>query len=114
MVVDWLSRLTAILAVELLLLTTTMLVGVGMQTVSGYFNYELLQYFKELYMLTFPQIITFTLLAFFIQTIVSNKFLGHGILIGIVVLTPIVFNFGWENTLYLFAATPPYTYSDMN
>ena len=27
---------------------------------------------------------------------------------------PILFNFGWENTLYLFGATPPYTYSDMN
>ncbi len=30
------------------------------------------------------------------------------------VLQAILFNFGWENTLYLFGATPPYTYSDMN
>ncbi len=112
--VDWLSRLTAILTVEVILLTVTMLVGVGMQTVSGYFNYEWFQYFKELYVVTLPQIITFALFAFFIQTVVSNKFVGHGILIGVVVLTPIVFNFGWENTLYLFGATPPYTYSDMN
>ena len=85
-----------------------------MQTFSGYFNYEFLQYFKELYIVTFPQIMTFTLLAFFIQTVVSNKFVGHGILIGVAVLTPIVFNFGWENTLYLFGATPSYRYSDMN
>ena len=27
---------------------------------------------------------------------------------------PILFNFGWENTLYLYGNTPPYTYSDMN
>ena len=27
---------------------------------------------------------------------------------------PILFNFGWENTLYLPGATPPYIYSDMN
>jgi hypothetical protein len=27
---------------------------------------------------------------------------------------PILFNFGWENTLYLPGQTPAYTYSDMN
>ena len=37
----------------------------------------------------------------FVQTMVSNKFIGHGIVIGIFVLEPILFNFGWENTLYL-------------
>ena len=65
-------------------------------------------------MITFPQVLTFALLALFMQTIVSNKFIGHGIVIGIFVITPILFNFGWENTLYLFGNTPPYTYSDMN
>ena len=35
-------------------------------------------------------------------------------MIGIFVLVPILFNFGWENTLYLPGQTPPYTYSDMN
>ena len=45
---------------------------------------------------------------------VSNKFVGHGIVIGVFVLQPILFSFGWENTLYLPGATPAYTYSDMN
>ena len=56
----------------------------------------------------------FALLAMFVQTIVSNKFIGHGIVIGIFVLQPILFNFGWENTLYLVGWHPPYIYSDMN
>ena len=56
----------------------------------------------------------FALLALFVQTMVSNKFVGHGIVIGVFVLQPILYNFGWENTLYLPGATPPYTYSDMN
>ncbi len=85
-----------------------------MQTVAGYYNYELGQYAKELYVVTFPQVIIFVLLAMFIQTVVANKFLGHGIIIGIFVITPILFNFGWENTLYLPGNAPPYTYSDMN
>jgi ABC-2 type transport system permease protein len=111
---DWLSRLTAIVVVELILLTFAMLVGILMQTIAGYYHYELLQYFKELYLVTFPQILAFTLLALFVQTLVSNKFVGHGILIGIFVLMPILFSFGWENTLYLVGQVPAYTYSDMN
>jgi ABC-2 type transport system permease protein len=112
--VDWLSKLLAIAVVELILLTVTMFCGVFMQTMAGYYHYEFLQYFKELYVVIFPQVMTFALLALFIQTVVSNKFIGHAIAIGIFVITPILFNFGWENTLYLFGSTPPYTYSDLN
>jgi hypothetical protein len=111
---DWLSKLTAIAVVELVLLTVTMAVGIVMQSIAGYYHYELLQYFKELYVITFPQIIAFALFAMFVQTMVSNKFVGHGIVIGLFVLQPILSGFGWENTLYLFGATPSYTYSDMN
>ena len=112
--IDWLSKFFAIGFVELVLLTVTGLCGIVMQTVAGYYNYELLQYARELYLVVFPQILTFTLLAIFLQTVVSNKFLGHGIVIGIFVLVPILSSFGWENTLYLFGSAPPYTYSDMN
>src|SRR5271170_7502523 len=111
---DWFSKLFALCFVELILLTVTGLCGIIMQTIAGYYHYELLQYAKELYLVTFPQVLIFALLALFVQTVVSNKFIGHGIVIGIFVLTPILFNFGWENTLYLFGNTPPYTYSDMN
>jgi ABC-2 type transport system permease protein len=85
-----------------------------MQTIAGYHHYELFQYVKELYFIAFPEILTFVLFALFVQTIVSNKFIGHGIVIGIFVITPILYNFGWENTLYLIGSAPSYTYSDMN
>jgi len=111
---DWLSRLTAVLVVQIILLAFVMLIGIVMQTIEGYHHYELLQYFKELYVVTFPQIVAFTLFALFIQTVVSNKFVGYSILIGVFVLVPIVYSFGWENTLYLVGQTPAYTYSDMN
>jgi ABC-2 type transport system permease protein len=112
--IDWLSKLVAIAVVELILLSVTIFCGVMMQTLAGYHHYEFLQYFKEMYLIVFPQLIALAMLALFIQTIVSNKFLGHGIVIGIVVLVPILAAFGWENTLYLYGATPPYIYSDMN
>ena len=39
---DWLSKLTAIAVVELLLLAVTLIVGVFMQTLAGYYHYEVL------------------------------------------------------------------------
>jgi ABC-2 type transport system permease protein len=111
---DWLSRFTAIVVIEIILLAVAMLVGILMQTIAGYYHYEVLQYLKELYVVTFPQVLTFVLLALFIQTVVSNKFLGHGIIIGLFVLMPILYSFGWENSLYLVGQTPAYIYSDMN
>jgi ABC-2 type transport system permease protein len=111
---DWLSKLFALALIELILLTAVLFCGVISQTIAGYYHYELIQYFKELYIVTFPQVLTFALVAMFLQTILSNKFIAHGIVIGLFVLNIVLFNFGWENTLYLFGNTPPYTYSDMN
>jgi hypothetical protein len=112
--IDWISKFSAIVVVELFLLFVAALAGVVMQTIAGYYRYELFQYFQELVIVTLPQVLGVALLAMFVQTVVSNKFLGHGIVIGVVVLQPILFGFGWENTLYLPGAIPPYTYSDMN
>jgi ABC-2 type transport system permease protein len=111
---DWLSRLTAVVVVEIILLAFAGFIGVVMQTMAGYYHYEFLQYFKELYVVTFPQVLTFILFALFVQTVVSNKFLGYAILIGLFVLMPVLYTFGWENTLYLLGQTPAYIYSDMN
>ena len=111
---DWLSKLTALAAVELTLLTVVMVCGVVSQTIAGYYHFELLQYFKELYLVTFPQVLIFSLAALFFQTLLTNKFIAHGVVIGLFVLNIVLFNFGWENTLYLFGNSPPYTYSDMN
>jgi ABC-2 type transport system permease protein len=111
---DWLSKFTAIVLVEAALLAVAMVVGIVSQTIAGYYRYEIGQYLKELYLVTFPQVAAFALLALFVQTLVSNKFVGHGIVIGIFVLQPILFNFGWENSLYLPGEVPAYTYSDMN
>jgi ABC-2 type transport system permease protein len=113
-VTDWLSKFLALAFVEIILLVVTMLCGILMQTFQGYYHYELGQYFKELFVVAFPEILTFALFAFFIQTVVSNKFIGHAIVLGLFISQTILFRYGFENTLYLPGATPPYIYSDMN
>ena len=98
---DWLSKFVTLVIVEAILITVIGLCGVIMQTAAGYYHYDFVQYGKELYLVTFPQVISFILLALFVQTIVSSKFMGHAIVIGIFVLDPILFRFGLENTLLL-------------
>ncbi len=111
---DWLSKFTSVVVVELVLLTLVLFCGVLMQTVAGYYHYEFVEYFQELYLITFPQILGYTLIAFFLQTVVSNKFIGHAIVVAIFVGQAVLFRFGLENTLLQPAQVPPYTYSDMN
>jgi ABC-2 type transport system permease protein len=111
---DWLSKFATLVLVEGILTTAMGLCGVIMQTVAGYYHYDFVQYGKELYLVALTQVIGFTLLAMFVQTIVSSKFMGHAIVIGIFVIDPILFRFGLENTLLLPGDNTPYTYSDMN
>src|SRR5271154_7203518 len=64
---DWLSKLAALATIELILLTVIMLCGILSQMFAGYFNFELLEYIKELYFITFPQVLVFVLAALFLQ-----------------------------------------------
>jgi ABC-2 type transport system permease protein len=111
---DWLSKLTAIAFVECVLLVITMLVGMLMQALNGYYHFEVWQYVQELFFITFPQIMGFAMFAMFVQTMVSNKFIGHGIVIGVFVLQTVLSAWGWENTLLIPGNVPQFTYSDMN
>ena len=112
--IDWLSKFAALALVEAGLLTIVMLVGVIMQTVSGFYRYELLHYFKELYLIWLPQMVMVVLLALLVHTIVTNKFVGHAIIIGFFVIIPVLYRYGIESRLVLYGEITPYTYSDMN
>jgi len=111
---DWLSKLTAIAFVECVLLVVTMLIGIVTQSLAGYYHFEVGQYVKEFFFITFPLILGFAMCAMFVQTMVSNKFIGHGIVIGLFVLQPVLQSWGWENTLLIPGNVPVYLYSDMN
>ncbi|MBB6142357.1 hypothetical protein HNQ77_000295 [Silvibacterium bohemicum] len=112
--IDWLSKFCSLAIVELILLTVVMVCGILSQAIQGYFHFELLHYFKELYLITFAQVVIYILLALFIQTILGNKFMAHGVVVGFFVLVPVLYRIGIENRLVLYGEITPYTYSDMN
>ena len=111
---DFLSKFTALAIAEFLLMSIILLAGVVMQTVAGYYHFEISQYLKELYLIGFPQFLMVILLALFVHTVVSNKFVGHAIIIGFIILIPVLYRYGIENRLLLYGEITPYTYSDMN
>ena len=111
---DWLSKFFALSFIEFVLVTVMGLCGIITQTISGFYQYDLAQYGKEIYLIVLPGIIGFVLLALFVQTVVSNKFLGHAIVLGAFLAQVFLFRWGVENTLLLPGYTPPYIYSDMD
>ncbi len=112
--IDTLGKLTALALAELFLLTVVMFCGIASQVLAGYYNFEIPQYLIELYLITFPLVMIFALLAFFLQTIVGNKFVAHGIAIGVVLLEQILDAMGLTDHVYTYGDVVVYTYSDMN
>jgi hypothetical protein len=112
--IDTLGKLSALAVAQLFLLTIALCCGVLSQIVAGYYNFEFLEYFKELYVITFPEVLIFALLAFFVQTIVPNKFIGHGIVVGVFALQLVMEGMGRADHLLVYGDMIPYTYSDMN
>ena len=111
---DFVSKFLALALVQALLVTVILLSGVLSQAMSGYFRFELAHYAKEIYLIYLPQLLMVILLALFLQTVVGNKFVAHGLVVGFFVLIPTLYGWGIENRLYLYGEITPYTYSDMN
>ncbi|MCH4551286.1 ABC transporter permease/M1 family aminopeptidase [Aestuariibaculum lutulentum] len=109
------SKFIALVIISFLLVNLVLVSGVLTQILKGYFNFEFDKYFIDLYLIEFPKYITFVMLAFFVHSLVTKKFLGHVIAIAIWALL-----FGLnaladvDNNLYLYSYAPRYTVSDMN
>jgi ABC-2 type transport system permease protein len=109
------SKFLALVMICFVLVNIVMFSGVLNQIIKGYFHFEFEMYFTDLYLIEFPKYIIFVLLAFFVHSLVTKKFVGHVIAIAIW-----VFLFGLnqlgnvDNNLYLYSYAPSYTVSDMN
>ncbi|OBQ55511.1 ABC transporter permease [Tamlana sp. s12] len=109
------SKFLAIVMICFILVNLVLISGVITQTAKGYFNYEFQKYFTDLYLIEFPKYIIYTLLAFFIHSLVTKKFLGHVITIAIWATLFALNSFAdIDNNLYLYGYTPRYIVSDMN
>ncbi|MEM7656455.1 MAG: M1 family aminopeptidase [Bacteroidota bacterium] len=108
------AKFLAMVVVYAVLLFVLMLSGVLVQTLYGYFEYQIGVYLSSLYSETLLFLILFTLLAFFIQVMANHKFLGHALMV-LFFISTIVFNqIGLEHNLFQFASGGLGAFSDMN
>ncbi|CAM1348844.1 ABC transporter permease/M1 family aminopeptidase [Tenacibaculum halocynthiae] len=110
----WLSKLIALLKVQLVLLAVVMFAGIIYQTYKGFYNYELTHYIYELFVLQFIHFAVWALLALFIQTLVGNPYVGLFILIVINFGLPFLTFAGIEQSIFKYNQGPSFRYSDMN
>lgn len=108
------AKITSLLLVYAVLLLTLIGVGVVYQTLKGYTNYELDVYFTALFGVTFPSIALVVLLAFFLQTLVNNKYVGIALVVLYYILTLVLSLWGVDNRLARFDNAPNPVYSAMN
>ncbi|MDX2285407.1 MAG: M1 family aminopeptidase [Bacteroidia bacterium] len=109
------AKYLAITGVIYLLMAVVMLVGLTTQVVQGFFTFNFPMYFAALFFFWPINLLIFSALAFFVQILSQNKFLGF-------FLTVLVY-LGWtlalgligvEDNLASFSGSPGLVYSDMN
>lgn len=108
------SRFIALLKMQLVFLTTIMIVGMSYQMYQGYTNFEIPHYAFELFVLLFSYFILWSFLALFVQTIIRNPYIGLLLLIISFFLLNTPFIIGIEHAVFKYASGSRYEYSDMN
>jgi len=112
--VNLISKFFSLIAIFVMLMFTLILTGVVAQILKGYYQFELGLYFSSLFYGTFPTLVLFTMLAFFLHVMVNHKFLGHALMIIFFVATGVLSYIGVEHSLLIFGSGSLGIYSDMN
>ncbi|HET8797452.1 MAG TPA: hypothetical protein VFO89_07185, partial [Thermoanaerobaculia bacterium] len=111
---QWSAKLTSLAAVSAATLGAAVLTTVLIQWAKGYTNFEPLVYLQGVFLEIAPFLILVTALAFIMQVLFNQKFVGFlGVLVYFVLgfILPAV---DLEHNLYRFASAPPASWSDMN
>jgi len=108
------AKFTAMIFAEVLLLVVLVVTGIIIQTINGFYDYQLSVYIKSLALNTFPYLILITLLTFFVHSLVNNKFLGHTIVIIFWVGNIFMAAMDINHNLLWYGNAPSASYSAMN
>ena len=108
------SKFLAIVKMILVLLSLVFITGIIFQTISGYYDFELGLYFYELIVLNLVYYIIWAMLAFLVQTLITNPYVGLFIMIVMFIGIPLTNLAGIEQSMFKYSQGPGFSYSDMN
>ena len=110
----WLSKLIAISLVMTLLYLFGTSVTLLNQVLQGYNHFEFDQYaFRLSYIFLLPLIMN-AVLAFFLQVVSPNKFVGMMLFVLFIISSLVLSSFGFSHNMFQFSAAPSVLYSDLN
>ncbi|WDE05117.1 ABC transporter permease [Thalassomonas viridans] len=110
----WLSKMIAITLVVMLLFVFATVVTMANQLIQGYNNLEVSQYLIRLgYINVLPLMLT-AILAFFLQVLSPNKYVGMLLFVLFIITSMVMGNFGFSHNMFQFAESPRLLYSDIN
>ncbi len=110
----WLSKIIAISLVITLLYVSGITVTILYQLLQGYSNIELSQYIFRLGYLTVLPVLFSATLAFFLQVLSPNKYIGMMLFVLFIISSLTLSNFGFSHSMFKFSAAPQVPYSDIN
>ncbi|WP_224364850.1 ABC transporter permease/M1 family aminopeptidase [Hyalangium versicolor] len=110
----YLSKLLALMGVQLLLTCVVLVCGLIVQSTRGYFHFELGLYVRELFGMRLLDLLALCVLTVLIHVAVNHKYVGHFIVVLYLIVSQFASQFGFEHNLYNYGSSPPYMYSDMN
>ncbi len=112
--VFWVSKLLAMWAVLAVLFTIGILFTMVYQITQGYFNFEFGTYAVGIYVLQWLPWALMAVLAFFIQVLSPNKFVGMLLFVAYFIVSLVFAELGLEHNMWSFADAPSVPYSDLN
>ena len=102
----WLSKMVAMTLVVTLLFVFAMAVTVANQLIQGYSNLEISQYLIRLSYFDLLPLIMTAILAFFLQVISPNKYIGMLLFVLFIISSIVLSNFGFSHKMFQFAESP--------
>ena len=112
--VFFISKLTALVFVQVILASILILCGMAAQAFKGYFHFEPMQYIETIFGMRLISMILFAVLCMFIQTLARNKYIGFFIIILFYIWNTFIASNVLKHNLFVFNSSPGYQYSDMN
>ncbi|HTM97938.1 MAG TPA: M1 family aminopeptidase, partial [Pedobacter sp.] len=109
----WGAKCLTLGALVMTLVTLNIGIGIGVQIVNGYFDFELLKYLSLYYYSAFP-LLLFVVLIVFVQNLSDNKYVG--LLVSMIVVMLFIFSsqFGLNHFMLRFANVPALQFSYFN
>jgi len=108
------SKFLAMVGVYAVMLAALIATAILVQITKGYYNFELGVYIGNLYTETLLQVVLYTVLGFFVQSVVNQKFMGFATMVLFFIAMSSLSYLGLEHSLFQFNSGSLGQYSDMN